>query len=497
MNTRWGKTGLIALLFISLLPTIWSCKKNTAENGLLAFSTDTLTFDTVFTAPFSSVTKRFKVFNRSSETLIISEIRLLRLMGNQFKINVDGLSGEVFTQVEVLPEDSIYVFVEVKVDDPNSGLTPFVMGDDIRFVVDGQEQRVHVQAWGQRAHYHFGETLPSGLTVWSNDLPHVVVASDSIPGVYVPAGAQLQINPGCKVFVAARSALFVEGELNACAGNWADSIVFQGVRLESFYQNRPGQWFGIVFLRRDDGSGAGGGSLCHCVIEESSYGIYAGAGNSQNASFYQNTATRPDVRLDRCIVRHNLYNGLFGFNARIQAENALFYAAGEHLVKLGLGGDYDFQSCTFFNRGSSFLNHQDEVVLMSNFLSDGNNTLYPAPLDRADFTNCVVYGSLENEISFNRSEATPFQCHFRYCLLKNSADSVNVYATVTGGLFNQEPRFKDPEKDDYTPSDSTGYFSPLIDVAPSGPAGDLYSRARPVVKSGAGNPYDIGAIETP
>jgi hypothetical protein len=82
-------------------------------------------------------------------------------------------------------------------------------------------------------------------------------------------------------------------------------------------------------------------------------------------------------------------------------------------------------------------------------------------------------------------------------LLKNSADSVNVYATVTGGLFNQEPRFKDPEKDDYTPSDSTGYFSPLIDVAPSGPAGDLYSRARPVVKSGAGNPYDIGAIETP
>ncbi|HLP19759.1 MAG TPA: hypothetical protein VK174_05635, partial [Chitinophagales bacterium] len=236
---------LFQLLLVFTIPAIVlllsNCRKEQFGNANISFSRDTLTFDTVFTS-LGSTTKYFKVFNTDKKAVRIEDIQLKHLVGTQFRINVDGVNGDHFTNIEIPAKDSIYIFVEVTVN-PNSAATPFVIIDDVQFLIGGQTSTVHLQAFGQNAHYHYGEELTNSAT-WSNDLPHVIIAHDSVPGVYVRCNSTLTIMPGTKVFFAGSSALFIEGTLKAEASNWSDSIVFQGARLEQFYDNQPGQWFG-------------------------------------------------------------------------------------------------------------------------------------------------------------------------------------------------------------------------------------------------------------
>lgn len=489
----WTKkiAGAFTLMVVAaLLLFSNSCRKENNANTALSFSTDTLTFDTVFTT-LGSTTKYFKVFNTSSKTVTIEDMRLMRLTGNQFRINVDGINGDQFSNIEIPAKDSIYVFVEVTVN-PNSAATPFVIIDDVSFLMNGKQSTVHLQAFGQNAHFHYGEEITAAAT-WNNDLPHVIISKDTVPGVYVRCGASLTINPGCKIFFAGNSALFVEGTLNANATSWSDSIVFQGARLEEFYDDKPGQWFGIVFLRNGC---APQGSFNHCVVNESSYGIYAGAGLSSNLNDYLGSATRPNVNIKNTIVKNTQFNAVQGFNAKITAENSLFYVSGDNLVKLWLGGEYDFTHCTLYNTGSRFVSHEKEVLVLNNAIVDGNQNIYLEGLT-SKFKACVIHGSLQNEIEFAKQDAANFEAEFSYSLIKTKVDTFNIFNTLNdNNLFNQDPRFRDASKDNFIPWDSTGYFSPLIDMSPSySLSTDLFDRPRPVAKTANVNQYDAGAVE--
>lgn len=422
----------------------------------------------------------------------------MHLVGTQFRMMVDGVVGDQFSNIEIPARDSIYVMVEVTVN-PNNQSTPFVIIDDVSFTVNGVASTVHLQAFGQNAHFHYGEEISAGQTkTWSNDLPHVIISKDSVPGVYVRCGATLNINPGCKIFFANNSALFVEGTLNANATSWADSIVFEGVRLENYYTDKPGQWFGLVFLRNNDC--VPHGNFNHCVVNESSYGIYAGAGLSTSITDYQGSALRPVVSIKNTIVKNTENNAVYGFNATISAENSLFCVSGDNLLKFGLGGEYSFTHCTIYNTGSRFVEHKNETLLLSNFVADGNNNVYPEPI-KTTFTNCLIYGNLENEISFNNIDdldLTNFDVSFNYSAVKAKEDTFNMFTgTHNNILFNQEPRLRNPEEGNFSPWDSAGYFSPLIDYAPTGLGADIWGTVRPVSKTSNTNKFDIGAIEVP
>lgn len=495
---------LIKLLFVFFVPAmvllLSNCRKEQFGKGSLSFSTDTLTFDTVFTS-LGSTTKYFKVFNTDKKAIKISDLRLLHLTGNQFRINVDGVNGDHFSDIEIPAKDSIYVFVEVTVN-PNSTTTPFVIIDDVQFQIGDASSTVHLQAFGQNAHYHYGEELRNGESkTWSNDLPHVIISHDSVPGVLVDCGATLTIRPGTKIFFAGNSALFVQGTLRAEATSWSDSIVFQGARLESFYEDKPGQWFGIVFLRNMDCVPQG--FFDHCVINESTYGVYAGAGTDPLGPVYVGPDHRPQVIIKNTIIKNSSDNAVYGFNASIYAENSTFYAAGGNLVQLGLGGDYSFNHCTLYNTGSRFVDHKSETLLLSNLFIVNNTLAATEPL-KTTFVNCVIYGSLQNEVSFNNYNDTnsfaDFDNTFRYTYAKTKQDSFEMFTVVHDNmLYNEEPRFTDADGGSFTPAmDSTGNGnnSPLIDYAPTGLAFDIYGRSRPVSKTNKPNKYDIGAVET-
>ena len=151
-----------------------------------------------------------------------------------------------------------------------------------------------------------------------------------------------------------------------------------------------------------------------------------------------------------------------------------------------------------YNTGSRYVEHKNETLLLSNLLTVNNTDVYQAPL-KTTFTNCVVYGSLQNEISFNNVNEftlTDFDNSFTNSDVKTKQDTFELFTTAHSNmLFNQEPLFKNTEEGNFTPRDSTGYFSPLIDFAPTGLSSDLYDKPRPVTKTTNANTFDVGAVE--
>ena len=118
MKVGRGRNSFSLLLILILGMAAGSCYKEkftTDPADTLTFSTDTLSFDTVLTS-ISTVTRYFKIYNPHTLSIRIDEIKLTGAHADFFRLNVDGLTGEMIRDVTILPEDSIYVFLEVTID---------------------------------------------------------------------------------------------------------------------------------------------------------------------------------------------------------------------------------------------------------------------------------------------------------------------------------------------------------------------------------------------
>ena len=123
------------------------------SNAQLEFSLDTLRFDTVFTE-IGSATRSFRIINPHSERIVISAIELGGETTNQFRLNIDGIPTSSATDVTILPNDSLWVFVEVTVNpDLPLSSSPFIIEEQVFFLTNGNEQVVQLEALGQNANY--------------------------------------------------------------------------------------------------------------------------------------------------------------------------------------------------------------------------------------------------------------------------------------------------------------------------------------------------------
>ena len=144
------------LILLSLLVYLgFSCERNSLyreSDGMLAFSDDTVFFDTIFTT-IGSTTKRFRIYNNYSQPLETSSIELAGGASSVFRLNIDGYNANSATRVEVPPKDSLYIFVEVTLD-PNSIDSILAIHDSIVFNTNGNIQDVNLVAWGQDVHMY-------------------------------------------------------------------------------------------------------------------------------------------------------------------------------------------------------------------------------------------------------------------------------------------------------------------------------------------------------
>jgi hypothetical protein len=102
------------------------------------------------------------------------------------------------------------------------------------------------------------------------------------------------------------------------------------------------------------------------------------------------------------------------------------------------GGKYTFLHSTFANHFDKDGGRGGQAtVYIDNF--DGQDYW---PLDSAYFGNCIVDGTLSNELEINVKTASPYpkNYYFNSCLLKTSV----LTSTVSNScVYNQSPRFKD------------------------------------------------------
>src|SRR5690606_2650412 len=129
---------------------------------------DTISFDTVFTT-VGSISKSFKIFNGNNQKLLLSDVQLAGGQSSPFKINIDGVSSSSVKNIELNPNDSLYVFVQVNVD-PNSEKNPFILKDSIEISFNGNKRFVQLQAYGQNAIFLKREVI-RGNQIWTNELP--------------------------------------------------------------------------------------------------------------------------------------------------------------------------------------------------------------------------------------------------------------------------------------------------------------------------------------
>ena len=111
------------------------------------FSVDTLKMGDIFTAE-STPTSRFIVYNSYNIIMSIETITLRESDKGIFRLNVDGISAKSFSNVEIRPNDSIFVFVEALVPE-NGKVEPVTVDGHLDFKTHGTVKTVVINAVSQ------------------------------------------------------------------------------------------------------------------------------------------------------------------------------------------------------------------------------------------------------------------------------------------------------------------------------------------------------------
>lgn len=433
----------MVLLFFGVGIFTPSCKREQFDNSpsaQLAFDTDTVLFDTVFTVlgggPFPrSVNKRLKVYNRNKNTVKTS-IRLAGGNASPYRINVDGQSTTQVTDYEILGGDSIYIFVEVSID-PNNNNNPLIVKDSIEFNTNGNFQDIKLVAWGQDAHY-FQDSVLGCNTVWNdNTKPYVIYQS-----VLVPENCKLTIGEGVQVYSDVNSTIFVQGTLEV-NGTETNRVKFQGARLGVDFEDIPGQWNGIHLLTTSVNS-----TIRYTDIVNGFVGVRCDSlPNNGN----------PKAVIENTLIQNMSAVGILGFTSRIRMVNTCVANCGQFTFAGDLGGNYEMVHCTFANYSGTFSRREPAFLLSNADLENESGAVIAINPLTYNIINSIIYGSLREEIAiFNDGQGT---------ITGNFANNI-IRSQLQGypqtNQINIDPKFKDIDELDF----SLDTLSPAKDKAP-------------------------------
>lgn len=454
------------ILSLSLL-VLFSCRKEsfiTSPDARVSITVDSLKYDTVFTTT-GSVTQLFKIINTNKQKLRISSVKLMGGAGSAYKMNVDGVSTTEALNLEIGADDSVYVFVQVNVDPNTSGL-PFLIRDSIQVSYNGNSRLVQLEAWGQNAHFFRNKEIIADET-WVNDLPYVILGY-----LHVNENSKLTIEKGCRIYVHATAPIVVDGTLEVNGMEDAvDRVYFQGDRVDQPYKDYPAAWPGIYFTATSKDN-----LLTYTVIKNSFQSI-AVQDPAPNAN--------PKLTLTQCVIDNSYDAGIIAVNSSITAINCLITNCGRNIALIK-GGIYRFTHCTVATYSSSFINHKDPVLTVTDY--DGTNAT--ASLD-AIFRNCIFWGEnglVENEVAVDKKGAGPFSVNFDHALWKVETLPANIISNQV--INNQAPQFDSIDVANRYYDFHLQANSPAIDKGTdAGITIDLDGRSRP-----SGLP-DLGSFE--
>jgi hypothetical protein len=428
---------IVSSLFFS------SCKKDemlTDSSAKLDFSTDSVLFDTVFTT-LGSTTKTFRIYNTHSQPMTISRIYLATGSSSPFKLNVDGISGKSINDVEILGGDSLFVFVQVTVD-PTGVNNPLLIKDSVIFETNNNIQDVKLTAVGQDVYLHKPNHFPTNgfppysiigcNETWTNDKPHLIFGY-----AVVDSACTLTMNPGTRVHLYNGGVLWVykDGTLIVNGTN-NNEVTFQGTRLESVYQDIPGQW-GKIWLSK----GSKNNIINYAIIKNGGIGIQVDS---------LGPAGTPTLKLSNTVIKNMTAAALFAQGSWIWSNNCLFANCGQYVAALTIGGNYRFEHCTFGNYWEGSEARETPLLFLNNYYIN-QSTVYVRALDSCNFKNCILDGDLSEEIGidfYDTAGPSYYSYFFDHCMLKTTRDisSPTLYSNC---LVNQNSAFHNTVVGDY------------------------------------------------
>ncbi|MEX1191763.1 MAG: right-handed parallel beta-helix repeat-containing protein [Brumimicrobium sp.] len=416
---------LCVILFGYLSTHLTSCKKDLLlSEEALTFSLDTVVFDTVFTTVGSS-TRKFKIYNPSNRPVQISSINLEGGTDSPFRFNLDGVSGVNFKDVEIPGNDSLFAFVEVTLGENNQS-NPLIIEDKVSFVTNGKEQEVKLVAWGQDAYFHYRDTN-SNSDPWLNDKPHVIYDY-----ALVDSATTLDIQAGTKIHLHKNSLLYVyKGTLNI-NGTANDKVIIQGDRLEPFYEDVKGQYYGVYFQE------ARSSTIDHAIIKNGTSGIHVFSEDENN---FNPTLTITNTE----IFNHSNY-GIWNYSGgRIVGENLNIYNIAQHAYFLLEGGSHDFRHCQFLGYGTD---ENSPAIAIKNYFTRADGITYIGDVQIGNIYNSIIDGSGENQVAYDTitdNGAVTIAYEYGNNLIKLE-DELSGNTGFNNNIWNTNPGFENVEE---------------------------------------------------
>lgn len=434
---------LYSFLTLILLIFATSCRKDfstSLSSGNLKFSTDTVFVGKVFDN-ISSSTHRFTVKNPLNKAIRIPSISLEKGDASFYRLNVDGISGKSFEDIEILAKDSVFVFVEATI--PFNEITDpeFMYRDKIVFDNNANQQKVTLEAQVIDVHlirpnrtqiadgFAYEEIIlgqdsdGNDITIKGTNLTDNTTFTNDKPWliynyVGVPSGKTLTIDAGTEIHFHANSGIIVqEGGKLIVNGTLDSKVVFQGDRLEDVYQDIPGQW-GTIWLF----NGSKENTIQHAKILNATLGLLV----DSNTDVSEQT-----LLLNNTEIYNTTSYGLLARNAKIEANNTVIGNNGASSFATILGGNYNFAHVTLANYWQSS-SRQDATLSLSNALQISQTEFLVSDL-QANFTNCIVSGSQNLELHYEKLDGATFTFNFTNCMLQFE-DTTNQF--LDDPLFN-------------------------------------------------------------
>ena len=459
---RYFITFIICVALIS----VSSCRKDfttVPSFGQLEFSKDTIFLDTVFTN-IGSATYNLKVYNRGNKSITIPTIQLENGISSNYRLNVDGIPGKEFNDIDILANDSMYVFVETTIDVTN--IPNPLYTDRILFDNGNNQQDVDLVTLVQDANFIYpgrdaitmkidsltldgnpttikGRFLTDAELTFTNTKPTVIYGYAAVPAnktLTVDASARVHFHNNSGLIIDDKATLKVNGTLT-------EKVVFEGDRLEHGFSRIPGQW-GTIWMR----AGSKDNEIKHAQIKNGIIGILIDS---------IGTPSTPTLKLQNTEIYNHSNFGILARETNIEAHNVVIGNAGQTSLAATIGGTYHFTHSTFANYWNSGI-RQLPTVLVNNFFvynnDSGEEIIETRDLHAANFTNCIIDGNNNVEFVLDKVDGSLFNYNISNCLIQfndtNNSFVNNVELDFTNAnyqniILNGNPHFRDTQKEDF------------------------------------------------
>ena len=438
---------LKALLIVSVI-FLWNSCDNEIDfeinDTLLTFSKDTVYLDTVFTNIGSS-TYNLKVYNNSSKNILIPEIKLSNGENSFYRLNVDGIynqdndHGKSFENIELLANDSLYIFIETTIDinDIDTDQTSFLYDDKIEFLNSNNTQEVNLISLVKDAVFIYpsryennqqfiyetleidfdgdgineeteirGRYLNDEELTFTNEKPYVIYGYAAVGQgneLIIEKGSRIHFHDNSGIIVTNGASIKANGEFSQNQDELENQIIFEGDRLEPFFENIPGQW-GTIWLL----DGSFDNEFSYCTIKNASVGIYTTGG--ANFDNYK-------LNLSSVEVYNSSNFGILSVSSSIDAENLVINKSGQSSFAGTYGGKYRLNHSTISNFWNSGI-RQFPSLLLNNFYIDSDDNEFINNLFDVDITNSIIDGNQNIEFLIEKLGDTNLDYKLSNSLIK-------------------------------------------------------------------------------